>query len=218
MVTLATESICEHLCAHAPVKPDNWYLEANMSGDKKNTMYTYSCGRGKEVIAEAVIPSHLTKKVMHTTPERMFEYWQVSVGGALQSGSYGHHVHVANGLTALFMACGQDTACVAEAAVGVSRLDLTDERDLYVSLKLPNLIVGTIGGATHLPTARECLEMMDCYGHGKAAKFAEICAATALAGELSIMGAFCAGEFGRAMMNLGRNKGTSKNRSQTPYL
>jgi hydroxymethylglutaryl-CoA reductase (NADPH) len=63
---------------------------------------------------------------------------------------------------------------------------------------MPNLIVGTIGGGTHLPTANECLQMMDCYGSGGAKKFAEICAVTAMAGEISIIGSLAAGDFGKA--------------------
>ena len=101
---------------------------------------------------------------------------------------------------------GQDAACVSEAAVGLTRMDLTERGDLYVAVNLPNLTVGTVGGGTHLPTMRECLEMMDCYGPGRARKFAEICAATALAGEISIIGAMAAGHFAQAHAILGRKR------------
>jgi hydroxymethylglutaryl-CoA reductase (NADPH) len=83
-------------------------------------------------------------------------------------------------------------------------MDLTEDGGLYVSVKLPNLIVGTVGGGTGLPTARECLEMLGCYGTGGARKFAEICAATALAGEVSIIGSMAAGDFTQAHATYGR--------------
>jgi hydroxymethylglutaryl-CoA reductase (NADPH) len=143
---------------------------------------------------------------LHTEPEAIFKYWQLAVGGSLQSGSIGMEGHYANALAALFIACGQDAACVSEASVGVTRMDVTAKGDFYVSISLPNLIVGTVGGGTHLPTGRACLEMLGCDGAGGARRFAEICAATVLAGEISIAGALASGEFARAHKALGRKK------------
>jgi hydroxymethylglutaryl-CoA reductase (NADPH) len=88
--------------------------------------------------------------------------------------------------------------------VGVTRLEVTDGGDLYAALSLPNLIVGSVGGGTRLPTAQECLRIMDCLGDDRASKLAEICAALTLAGELSIVGALCSGDFARAHAALGR--------------
>jgi hydroxymethylglutaryl-CoA reductase (NADPH) len=105
----------------------------------------------------------------------------------------------------LFIATGQDAACTAEAAVGITRMELMDD-GLYASVTLPNLIVGTVGGGTSLPTQRECLELIDCYGSGKARKFSEICAAVALSGEVSIAAALSAGHFSAAHQKFGRKK------------
>jgi len=77
---------------------------------------------------------------------------------------------------------------------------------MYISVSLPNLIVGTVGGGTDLPTQRECLEMIGCKGEGTARKLAEICAATVLAGEISIMGAIASGQFALAHARYGRKK------------
>jgi hydroxymethylglutaryl-CoA reductase (NADPH) len=109
-------------------------------------------------------------------------------------------------LAALFIATGQDVACIAEAAVGITRMELQQDGALYASVTLPNLVVGTVGGGTSLPTQKECLEMMDCYGEGKAVKFAEICGAVVLAGELSIAAALAAGHFSDAHKKFGRKK------------
>ena len=89
--------------------------------------------------------------------------------------------------------------------MGITRVDVTERGDLYVAVTLPNLIVGTVGGGTGLPTQRECLEMLGCKGEGTARKFAEICAATVLAGEVSIMGAIAAGQFTQAHIRYGRS-------------
>ncbi len=204
MVTIATQAICMWIESHSPVHPLQWFIDGNMSGDKKATAQAFSYARGKKVIAEVVVKSRLVRRFLHTTPEQMFRYWQVSAMGGIQSGSIGIQGHYANGLAAMFIACGQDAACVSEAAVGITRLDVTGDGDLYVSVSLPNLICGTVGGGTHLPTARECLQMIGCEGNGKARKFAELCAATILCGELSIVGAISAGDFAEAHASYGR--------------
>jgi hydroxymethylglutaryl-CoA reductase (NADPH) len=206
MVTIATDAICRHLAEHAPVPPSHWYVEGNLSGDKKATMIAFTSARGKKVVAEATIPRRMLERFAHTTPEDMKRYWEISVLGGVQSGSIGAQGHYANALAAVFIACGQDAACVAEASVGVTRLDVTGDGGLYISVSMPNLIVGTVGGGTGLPTARECLSMIDCLGQDRARKFAEICAATTLAGEVSIIAALAAGDFARAHASYGRSR------------
>ncbi len=204
MVTFCTAAICDDLLARTPVQPRYWFLESNMSGDKKATALSFLQTRGRNVTAEVIVPRALVESVLHTTPDRMADYWRVSFVGGVRTGSIGVNGHIANGIAALFLACGQDVACVSEASVGVTRLEVTDGGDLYAAVSLPNLIVGSVGGGTRLPTAQECLRMMDCLGDGRATKLAEICAALTLAGELSIVGALCSGDFARAHAALGR--------------
>ena len=190
----------------SPLKPVHWYIEGNMSGDKKATMLAFLSARGKKVTAEVVIPASLLQRFIHVTPLQMVRYGHVAFLGGCQSGSIGVQGHYANALAAIFIACGQDAACVSEAAVGLTDMDVTEQGDLYASVTLPNMIVGTVGGGTDLPTARECLAMLDCQGKDCARKFAEICAATILAGEISIMGALAAGEFASAHAKYGRKR------------
>ncbi len=204
MVTFCAAAICEDILERSPRKPESWFVESNMSGDKKATALSFSRTRGRNVTAEVVIPAALVRAGLRTTPERMCEYWRMSFIGGVQTGSIGVSGHVANGLAALFLATGQDIACVSEAAVGVTRFELTGDGDLYAMVNLPNLIVGTVGGGTRLPTARESLRIMDCDGPGTASRFAEICAAVILGGELSIVAALCAGDFARAHESYGR--------------
>lgn len=209
MVTICTDAICRYLVENAPMKPVAWYIEGNYSGDKKATALSFTTVRGKKVTAECVVPREIVEKVLKTSPEAMADYWQSSTVGVVQSGAIGAQGHVANGLAALFLATGQDVACVAEAAVGITRMQMTPEGNLYTSVTLPNLIVGTIGGGTGLPTQRECLELMDCAGVGRSKKFAEICCAVALSGEISIAAALSAGHFAGAHQKFGR-KHTAK--------
>ncbi len=198
MVTVATEEVCQYIVAQSPYKPLRWYVEANLSGDKKASMLSFMGARGKKVVASARVPAKLIQRFLHTDPAAMAEYCRVSALGGVQSGTIGVQGHYANALAGLFLACGQDVACVAEAAIGVTQMTVAPDGALDVSVSLPNLVVGTVGGGTHLPTAQACLKMLDCVGKGRARAFAEICAATVLAGEVSIIAALAAGQFAGA--------------------
>lgn len=114
-------------------------------------------------------------------------------------------VHAANALAALFVACGQDAANVAESQAALTYTQLLDNGDFYYSITLPSLIVATYGGGTGLPTQRECLELLGCYGPGKVLKFAEICAAVALTGEISLGAAVLQGDWVASHDTFGRN-------------
>jgi hydroxymethylglutaryl-CoA reductase (NADPH) len=211
MVTISTEAICHYIEDESPVKPQYWFIESNMSGDKKANALSFTSVRGKKVTAEVKLPAELIKKRLHTTPEAMCRQSQMGTIASALIGSFGIQGHYANGLAALFMACGQDVACVAESAVGISRLELQENGDLYGSVMLPNLMVGTVGGGTGLPSQRACLEMMGLAGAGKARALAEVCAAVTLAGELSINGALSCHQFTRAHQRLARGRHAAVN-------
>jgi hydroxymethylglutaryl-CoA reductase (NADPH) len=204
MATIAADAICRYIEGHTPIPWRHWFVEGNLSGDKKATMQSLMGVRGRKVSAEVVLPRVLLEDRLHTTAERMLDYWRMSVIGGVMSGSIGVQGHYANGLAAMFIACGQDAACVAEAAVGVTRFEPSGDGGLYAAVTLPNLIVGTIGGGTRLPSQHACLDIMGLAGAGHARAFAEVAAAVALAGELSITGALAAGEFTRAHQRLAR--------------
>jgi hydroxymethylglutaryl-CoA reductase (NADPH) len=206
IVTIATHAVCRHLVGNSPVRPQYHFVESNHSGDKKASARSLFSVRGRRVCAEARIPAALVRRHLHTDVQRMTEYWRTAVIGGVLSGTVGVHGHYANGLAALFIACGQDVACVAEAAIGVTRFEQCDNGDLYAAVTLPNLIVGTVGGGTGLPSQRACLELLGVAGAGGAPALAEICAGLVLAGELSIIGALCADDFAAAHQRLARGE------------
>jgi hydroxymethylglutaryl-CoA reductase (NADPH) len=208
IVTIAVEAICAYIEKKSPVKPQYYFLEANLSGDKKASAQSFLQVRGRKVTTEVILAARLTEKWLRATPEQMANAWRMGAIGSVLSGGIGLQGHCANGLAALYLACGQDVACVAESAVGVTRAELTSG-DLYVCVTLPNLIVGTVGGGTDLPSQRSCLEIMGLSGQGNAPALAEVCAAVCLAGELSLMGAVCAGELARAHRCLARAQRSS---------
>ena len=200
MISIATNRACLYISKK--IKPQRYYLRSNLSSDKKASFFNLITGYGKEVSVEAVLPKDVVGVYLHTSPEEMYSFWYASIFGSFQSGMIGTNAHHANGLAAIFLACGQDVAQIVNASIGISMLEITKEGDLYVCSKLPSLIVGTVGGGTGLPTQRECLEIMGCFGEGKVEKFAEIVAAALLAGEVSIAGALASGEFAMADITL----------------
>ncbi|WP_420378190.1 hydroxymethylglutaryl-CoA reductase [Vibrio scophthalmi] len=204
MVTIATNEVYHHILKTTPIEPKEAFLDGNLSGDKKANNYTLRHVRGKKVTAEVTIKRALVERYLHTTPEKMARFGQVTTTGAALSGSIGVNAHYANALAALYIACGQDAACVAESAIGMTRMEVNSQGDLYASVTLPNLMVGTVGGGTGLPSQRACLEILGLYGAGHAKALAEMAAALCLAGELSIVGAFCADHFSRAHQKLAR--------------
>jgi hydroxymethylglutaryl-CoA reductase (NADPH) len=206
MVTIAAQAVCDFITANCPVKAAYFFVEGNMSGDKKACSQSFLGVRGRKVSAEARLPRELVTRHLHTTPEKMVDYWRMSAIGGVLSGTLGVQGHYANGLAALFIACGQDAACVSEASVGVTRFEVTEAGDLYASVTLPNLIVGTVGGGTGLPSQRACLEILGLAGTGHARAFAEVCAALALGGELSIIAALSAHHFAQAHARLARGQ------------
>ena len=204
MVTIATHAICEYVLEHSPVPICGHVIEANFSGDKKATTMSLLGVRGRRVSAEVRLSADAVNRNFHTTPQQLSEYWRIGAVGAAMAGQIGIHGHYANALAALYLATGQDAACVAESAIGVTRFEVDDGGSLYASVTLPNVVVGTVGGGTHLPSQRACTELLRLPIEGGADTLAEIAAALCLAGELSISAAICADHFARAHQQLAR--------------
>ena len=203
MVTIATEAMCRHIVETCPDKPLAWYVEANFSGDKKASYLGVLTGRGRKVSASAILAGPLVKTMLGVDVEDMLAYGEMANLGALLSGQIGAQAHYANALAAFYIATGQDAACVAESAVGFTRMERRSE-DLFVSVTLPNILVGTVGGGTGLPTQTAALSLLGLKGPGRAAALAEVVAALCLCGEISIVAALAAGHFTRAHAKLAR--------------
>jgi len=205
MVTIAAAAICDYIDRESPVRPERIYVEANLSGDKKASSQSFQSVRGRKVVAEVRMPAAILQKRLKATASAMVDYWRMSVLGGVLGGTIGVQGHYANGLAALFIATGQDAATVSEAAVGITRFE-QDGDDLYAAVTLPNLIVGTVGGGTGLPTQAACLDLLGLRGTGQARALAEVCAGLSLAGELSIIAALATGTFAKAHQKLARGK------------
>jgi hydroxymethylglutaryl-CoA reductase (NADPH) len=201
----ATAAACAWITRNYP-GIEQFFLESNFATDKKSSQVNMLRTRGKRVVAEATIPDALFRGVMRSNTALMFRARQVSNLGGFMSGVNNNGAHSANGITALFIATGQDAANVAESSAAFVYAELRDNGDYYYSVTIPSLIVATYGGGTGLATQRECLELLGCYGAGQVRKFAEIVAATVLCGELSLGSAIVAEEWVQAHDLYGRNR------------
>lgn len=206
MVSKATRHACQWILAQQVPGLDHFALAANLDTDKKHSFVNALHTRGKRVVAETIIPATLMKSLMNCTPEALYKQRQYSNMGAFMAGSVSNGAHFANGITALFISCGQDVANVAESSAGYTFSEITPLGDYYFSVTIPSLVVATYGGGTGLATQRESLECLGCYGQGKVNKFAEIVAATVLCGELSLSSAIVADEWVSSHDQYGRNR------------
>lgn len=206
MVSKATHAACQWILAQQPPELEHFSLAANFDTDKKHSAVNSLHSRGKRVVAEITIPAELFQPIMHCQAKDLMYQRGLSNLGAFMCGSVSNGAHFANGVAAIFLACGQDVANVAESSAGFVYTELKDNGDYYMSVTIPSLIVATYGGGTGLPTQRECLQAMDCYGTGKAHKLAEIIAATVLCGELSLASAIVSNEWVSSHDAYGRNR------------
>ncbi|MEM9122879.1 MAG: hydroxymethylglutaryl-CoA reductase [Pseudomonadota bacterium] len=201
----ATLAACEWISKAAPAA-DAYTLSGATDTDKKHSHMNMLHSRGARVVAEATIPDGLMREIMGPSNAALFRTRLVSNVGGMLAGTVNNGMHSANGLTALFIATGQDVANIAESHAAITFVELLETGDYYWSITIPSLIVATYGGGTGLPTQRECLELLGCYGTGKVEKFAEICAATVLAGEVSLAAAVVHGDWVDAHDKYGRNR------------
>jgi hydroxymethylglutaryl-CoA reductase (NADPH) len=207
MVTIAVSAIVEEMEKIHKIKCIS--VAGNFDTDKKPAWMNFVLGRGREVWAEAVIDGKEISETLKTTAQTIHKTWlNKCLLGSVISGSMGYNAHFANIISAVFLACGQDPAHVVEGSLGVTTTELIGDK-LYISVYLPDLVIGTIGGGTYLPSQKEMLDLLGVYGGNvgrNAAVFSEIIGASVLAGELSLLASLSEGSLGEAHKKLGRNK------------
>jgi hydroxymethylglutaryl-CoA reductase (NADPH) len=203
----ATDRACRWILEHTRAR--GYHVFSGFDSEKRASGALFLGGKGKKVTAGARLPAAAVESYLHVTPRELAALWRRTILGHVQAGALGYNGHFANGLTALFIACGQDVANVANSAVGITSFEVEEDGALYASVTLPSLSVATVGGGTGLGTSQECLAMLGCAGadaEGGAVRLAEIAAATLLAGELSMGAAIASGEFVDAHETYGRNR------------
>lgn len=196
----------------------NWVLQNNdcrsisVSGnfcvDKKVSAVNPILGRGKNVCADIVVPKNICHKILKTFPEAIYELNTIKnlTGSTLAGSICSANAHYANMLLAVYLATGQDAANIVEGSQGITQVDVTDAGDLYFSVNLPNIIVGSVGNGKNSGVANDNLKMMGCLGKDGAKRLGAIIGATVLCGELSLMAALTNnGELINSHLSIERN-------------
>lgn len=198
----------------------DFVLEGNASSDKKVSVSSTKNGRGIHVKAECLITEKVLNEVLRVTSKKMEQAFLPSKAQAKRDGMHGYNINVANTIASIFAATGQDLACIHESSVGILEIKATN-KGLRVTLTLPNLVIGTVGGGTHLPKQSEALRIMGCQGAEKVQRFAKLIAGFAMGLELSTFSAMVSGEFAKSHEKLGRNKPVNwltRNELTTPFI
>ena len=205
MVTMSTDAACKYIVKNlSNGTPHRYLVESNFNADKNPAQRSLMKGRGHHVIASFRIPNRVLKKLLRVSADEIVEALVDKHLGSQMAGVLGMNLHVANALAALYLALGQDVACVSENAIGIATYEKRGD-DLYATLSMPSLTVGTVGGGTRLNAQRANMEMIGCAGgKNSSRKLAEIICASALALEISLAGAIVSNEFAEAHAKFGR--------------
>ena len=207
MVTIASAKVADLIAQETGARLVA--LSGNMCTDKKPAAINGIMGRGRSAVAGIALSHDLISSTFKTDAATLFEVnYRKNLVGSARAGSMGFNAHAANVVAAIFIACGQDAAHAIDGSTCLTTVDPVPT-GVYVSVTLPSLPVGTVGGGTGVATQQECLKLLGVAGGGtppgtNAKKLAEIIASGVLAGELSLLGALAAQHLARAHQQLGR--------------
>ena len=202
MVTLAAKTACDYIKEETGY---NYMVESNFNSDKKASTRNMILGRGHSIVAETVLKNSVLKRVLGITADLVQKLQRPGPTISAMAGTTGTHLHISNALTSIYLATGQDTACVAENSIGHFQTEPAENNGLACRLTLPSLTVGTVGGGTRLLPQKQNLEMLGCDGgEYSSRKLAEIIGASTLALEISLMSALASDTFTGSHMKYGR--------------
>ncbi|KAL4572999.1 hypothetical protein LXL04_019795 [Taraxacum kok-saghyz] len=213
MVSKGVQNVLEYLRSDFP-DMDVIGISGNYCSDKKPAAVNWIEGRGKSVVCEAIIPEEVVKKVLKTDVASLVELNMLKnlTGSAMAGALGGFNAHASNIVSAVYLATGQDPAQNVESSHCITMMEaVNDGRDLHVSVTMPSIEVGTVGGGTQLASQSACLNLLGVKGAnkdspgGNARQLAKVVAASVLAGELSLMSAIAAGQLVNSHMKYNRS-------------
>ncbi|KAG1363277.1 3-hydroxy-3-methylglutaryl coenzyme A reductase [Cocos nucifera] len=213
MVSKGVQNVLDYLQGDFP-DMDVMSISGNFCSDKKPAAVNWIEGRGKSVVCEATIKEEVVKKVLKTTVPALVELNMIKnlAGSAVAGALGGFNAHASNIVSAVFIATGQDPAQNVESSHCITMMEaVNDGKDLHVSVTMPSIEVGTVGGGTQLASQAACLDLLGVKGASlespgsNARLLASIVAGAVLAGELSLMSAHAAGHLVRSHMKYNRS-------------
>ncbi|ESR35622.1 hypothetical protein WN944_028355 [Citrus x changshan-huyou] len=213
MVSKGVQNVLDFLQAEFP-DMDVIGISGNFCSDKKPAAVNWIEGRGKSVVCEAIIKGDVVRKVLKTNVDALVELNMLKnlTGSAMAGALGGFNAHASNIVTAVYIATGQDPAQNVESSHCITMMEaINDGKDLHVSVTMPSIEVGTVGGGTQLASQSACLNLLGVKGANKESPgansrlLATIVAGSVLAGELSLMSALAAGQLVKSHMKYNRS-------------
>ncbi|KAJ1269136.1 hypothetical protein BS78_07G187700 [Paspalum vaginatum] len=213
MVSKGVQNVLDFLQGDFP-DMDVISISGNFCSDKKPAAVNWIEGRGKSVVCEAVIKEEVVKKVLKTNVQSLVELNTIKnlAGSAIAGALGGFNAHASNIVTAIFIATGQDPAQNVESSHCITMLEpINDGKDLHISVTMPSIEVGTVGGGTQLTSQSACLDLLGVKGANRdspgsnARLLATVVAGGVLAGELSLLSALAAGQLVKSHMKYNRS-------------
>ncbi|CAK9864878.1 unnamed protein product [Sphagnum jensenii] len=213
MISKGVQNVLSYL-QHLFPDMESISVSGNFCADKKATAVNWVEGRGKSVVCEAVLKGEIISKVLKTSVSALVELNMVKnlAGSALAGALGGFNAHASNIVSAIFIATGQDPAQNVESSHCITMMEAVNGgQDLHVSVTMPSIEVGTIGGGTQLASQAACLNLLGVKGANlespgaNAQTLARIVAGAVLAGEISLMSALAAGQLVNSHMKYNRS-------------
>ncbi|KAI3780824.1 hypothetical protein L2E82_10816 [Cichorium intybus] len=213
MVSKGVQNVLEYLQADFP-DMDVIGISGNYCSDKKPAAVNWIEGRGKSVVCEAIIKEEVVKKVLKTNVASLVELNMLKnlTGSAMAGALGGFNAHASNIVSAVYLATGQDPAQNIESSHCITMMEaVNDGKDLHVSVTMPSIEVGTVGGGTQLASQSACLNLLGVKGANResagtnARQLAKVVAGSVLAGELSLLSAIAAGQLVNSHMKYNRS-------------
>ncbi|CAH1423558.1 unnamed protein product [Lactuca virosa] len=213
MVSKGVQNVLDYLQADFP-DMDIIGISGNYCSDKKPAAVNWIEGRGKSVVCEAIIKEEVVKKVLKTDVASLVELNMLKnlTGSAMAGALGGFNAHASNIVSAVYLATGQDPAQNVESSHCITMMEAVNGgKDLHVSVTMPSIEVGTVGGGTQLASQSACLNLLGVKGANKvspgsnARQLAKVVAGSVLAGELSLMSAIAAGQLVKSHMKYNRS-------------
>nr|BBE00755.1 3-hydroxy-3-methylglutaryl-CoA reductase [Nicotiana benthamiana] len=213
MVSKGVQNVLDYLQNEYP-DMDVIGISGNFCSDKKPAAVNWIEGRGKSVVCEAIITEEVVKKVLKTEVAALVELNMLKnlTGSAMAGALGGFNAHASNIVSAVYIATGQDPAQNIESSHCITMMEaVNDGKDLHVSVTMPSIEVGTVGGGTQLASQSACLNLLGVKGANREAPgsnarlLATIVAGSVLAGELSLMSAISAGQLVKSHMKYNRS-------------
>ncbi|CAM0911991.1 unnamed protein product [Alopecurus aequalis] len=214
MISKGVQNVLEYLQDDFP-DMDVVSISGNFCSDKKAAAVNWIEGRGKSVVCEAVIKEEIVKKVLKTNVKSLVELNVIKnlAGSAVAGALGGFNCHASNIVSAIFIATGQDPAQNVESSHCITMLEaVNDGKDLHISVTMPSIEVGTVGGGTQLASQSACLDLLGVKGANRespgsnARLLATVVAGGVLAGELSLLSALAAGQLVKSHMKYNRSR------------